>query len=314
MDSTRTEPAFQPSYLELARRGELSRRAGQAVEQMIACRTCAWECGVNRLFGETGRCQTGLRAWISSYGPHLGEEDPLRGWRGSGTIFFNRCNLKCAYCQNYEINHFAEGFEVTPQHLAGIMLGLQKDGCHNINLVSPSHVVPQILSALVIAVEYGLNLPLVYNTGGYDSLETLHLLDGIIDIYLPDMKYSDPANGLLYSGVPNYPRINQAAVLEMHRQVGELYINELGIATSGLLVRHLVLPNQLAGTREILHFLAEEVSRNTYINLMDQYQPYYQADQYPELNRPILSEEYQQVVEWAHAEGLNRLDHRNRLL
>jgi putative pyruvate formate lyase activating enzyme len=302
------------SYLELAETGELSRRAGRAIESLSACTGCAWKCGVDRLFGDRGRCGTGLRALVSHYGPHLGEEDPLRGWRGSGTIFFSRCNLACRYCQNADISQAESGFEVSPQHLAAIMLQLQKEGCHNLNLVSPSHVVPQILAALSVAVDYGLTIPLVYNTGGYDSLETLALLDGVVDIYLPDMKYSDPACGERYSLIPDYPQVNQAAVREMHRQVGDLFINQQGLATSGLLVRHLVLPSRLAGSQGVLNFLANEVSRNTYLNLMDQYRPAYQAAEIPELNRPLTRAEYQEVVQWAHEAGLYRLDHRNRLL
>ena len=308
------QASAQASYLELARSGELHRRVVAARAKLEACDFCPRACGANRLADEKGRCQTGLHALISSYGPHLGEEDPLRGWRGSGTIFFGRCNLNCCFCQNHDISQANAGVEATPQRLAEIMLSLQKEGCHNINLVSPSHVVAQILAALEIAVEDGLTLPLVYNTGGYDSIETLQLLDGVVDIYMPDMKYADAENGERYSNVRRYDEINQAAVREMYRQVGDLYINQQGLATSGLLVRHLVLPNRLAGTQAVVKFLAEDISRNTYLNLMDQYRPAYKAALHPEINRPVSQTEYQEAVQWAYDAGLNRLDRRKRLL
>lgn len=308
------QASSQSSYLDLARSGELHRRVIAANARLESCRFCPRACGANRLANEKGHCQTGLRARVSSYGPHLGEEDPLRGWRGSGTIFFGRCNLNCCFCQNHEISQANAGVEAAPQRLAEIMLGLQNEGCHNINLVSPSHVVAQILAALEIAVEQGLTLPLVYNTGGYDAVETLQLLDGVVDIYMPDMKYGNDAAGQRYSNVSRYCTFNQAAVREMYRQVGDLYINQQGVATSGLLVRHLVLPNGLAGTQTVVDFLAEEISRNTYLNLMDQYRPAYKAALHPELNRPVNHAEYQQAVQWAYDAGLNRLDRRKRLL
>jgi putative pyruvate formate lyase activating enzyme len=245
---------------------------------------------------------------ISSYGPHLGEEDPLRGWRGSGTIFFARCNLRCQYCQNHDISQADNGDKAEPEAIAAIMLELQAAGCHNINLVTPSHVVPQILAAVMIAAQAGLRLPLVYNTGGYDSLASLQLLDGVIDIYMPDMKYASPQTGLRYSKVRDYPKVNQAAVREMHRQVGDLQIDERGLATRGLLVRHLVLPNNLAGTQKVVEFLAEEISPDTYFNLMDQYRPAYKASQYPQLNRRVTQSEYQQALQMALQSGLHRLD------
>lgn len=301
---------FGPSYVALWRSGELRRRAGEAYERLAACDICARRCRVNRRMGEFGSCRTGELARVSSYGPHLGEEDPLRGWRGSGTIFFTRCNLHCQYCQNWDISQTDDGDLVTPEMLAGIMLQLQRMGCHNINLVSPSHVVPQILAALVIATEAGLRLPLVYNTGGYDALPTLALLDGVVDIYMPDMKYADPAVALRLSKVPDYPRVNQAAVREMHRQVGDLQLDERGLAVRGLLVRHLVLPAGLAGTEEIVRFLAQEISPHTYLNIMSQYHPAFRAAEYPELNRPITRAEYQAAVQAALAAGLHRLDSR----
>jgi len=302
---------FEPAYLALYESGELKRRAEEAVARLAKCDICPRECGANRLESSKGAgCRTGRKAVVSSFHPHFGEEDPLVGIHGSGTIFFTWCNLHCQFCQNYEISQLGEGREVEPSELAAMMLYLQDLGCHNINLVSPTHVVPQILEALLIAVEKGLRLPLVYNTGGYDSLKTLKLLDGIVDIYMPDMKYSDPEIAWRYSKVKDYPAVNRAAVKEMHRQVGDLVLDERGIAVRGLLVRHLVLPNRLAGTEEIVRFLAEEISRNTYLNIMDQYRPCYKAHQIPELSRRITFEEYEEALEMARKVGLNRLDKR----
>jgi putative pyruvate formate lyase activating enzyme len=299
-----------PGYRRLLESSELADRVHLAFQQMSDCRLCAWECAVDRSSTKLGACRTGLRARVSSYGPHLGEEDPLRGWRGSGTIFFTRCNLRCQYCQNHDISQTDRGEEVEPQELAAMMLELQAAGCHNINFVSPSHVVAQILAAVAIAAQAGLQLPLVYNTGGYDSLQALALLDGVIDIYMPDMKYADPQVGKRYSKVPAYPQANQTAVKEMHRQVGDLQIDQKGLATRGLLVRHLVLPGGLAGTEAVVRFLAEEISSHTYLNLMDQYRPAYKAASYPELNRRITAAEYRQAILLAHAAGLHRLDER----
>lgn len=304
---------FVPGYVKLHKRGELRRRAERAWQGLAECRSCAWECGINRLEGKLGVCRSGRQARVSSYFPHFGEEDCLRGWRGSGTIFFAHCNLRCQFCQNYDISQLGHGQDVEPEQIAAMMLELQEAGCHNINLVSPSHVVPQILVALVIAAEAGLRLPLVYNTGGYDSLEALSWLDGIVDIYMPDMKYADPVIARRYSKIPDYPARNQAAVKEMHRQVGDLVIDEHGIARRGLLVRHLVLPGGLAGTAEIARFLAEEISPDTYINVMDQYRPAYHAGRYPELSRPLSRREYQEAVEQVRAAGLHRLDQRRAL-
>lgn len=300
---------FVPAYLRLPA-GELEQRAEAAFSRMACCDLCGQKCRVNRLQGQFGVCRTGVRAKVSSYGPHFGEEDPLRGWRGSGTIFFTRCNLHCQFCQNHEISQTDAGQEVSPEELAAIMLLLQAEGCHNINLVSPSHVVAPILAAVAVAARSGLRLPLVYNTGGYDSLDALRLLDGVIDIYMPDMKYAEARIALKYSRGRDYPKVNRAAVKEMYRQVGDLQLSEEGLALRGLLVRHLILPNRLAGTREIVHFLATEISKDTYLNLMDQYHPVYKADQYPELNRRITATEYREAVEWAQKAGLHRLDER----
>ncbi len=300
----------EPAYLALLRSGELKRRVDEAYRRLERCDICPRRCGVNRRAGELGICRTGEQAVISSFGPHFGEEAPLVGVGGSGTVFFTHCNLRCQFCQNYEISQLGEGRPVRTDHLAAIFLRLQSMGCHNINLVSPTHVVPQILAALLVAAEQGLRLPLVYNTGGYDALETLALLDGVVDIYMPDMKYADADTAERYSKVPNYPAVNQAAVKEMHRQVGDLAMDERGIAVRGLLVRHLVLPEGLAGTAEIARFLAESVSRDTYINVMDQYRPCYNAHSLPPLNRRITPEEYRAAVQMVKDAGLHRLDDR----
>jgi putative pyruvate formate lyase activating enzyme len=283
-----------------------------AYDHLHNCDLCGRECGVDRSDGDSdlGSCHTGARPLVSSYGPHFGEEDPLRGYRGSGTIFFAWCNLSCQYCQNYDISQHGHGREVEPEELAQMMLSLQEQGCHNVNLVSPTHVTAPILAAVLIAAEAGLRLPLVWNTGGYDSLAALELLDGVVDIYMPDMKYADADVGLKYSKVKQYPQVNQAAVKEMHRQVGDLVMDERGIAKRGLLVRHLVLPEELAGTAEVTRFLAEEVSRDTYINIMDQYRPCYRARDLPPLDRRITSEEFEKAVERARDAGLHRFDKR----
>lgn len=299
---------FTPSYVNLLQSGELKERVVEAYRRLRDCNICAHECGVDRTGGVFGICRTSDRARVSSYGPHFGEEDPLRGWRGSGTIFFSRCNLRCQFCQNYEISQSDSGQEIEPGDLAVIMLELQERGCHNINFVSPSHVVPQIMAGVMIAAQGGLRLPLVYNTGGYDSLRTLELLEGVIDIYMPDMKYASPQTARHYSKIPRYPQVNQAAVKEMHRQVGDLLINQQGIATRGLLVRHLVLPYGLAGTETILRFLAQEISADTYLNLMDQYRPAYKANQHPKLRRPINRSEFQETMHKVRKHGLHRLD------
>jgi putative pyruvate formate lyase activating enzyme len=297
-------------YLALLKSGELKNRVADAYERLISCNICAHHCAINRRIGELGNCKTGERAKISSYGPHMGEEDPLRGSRGSGTIFFTRCNLRCQYCQNHDISQADSGSEIEPEELAVIMLELQDNGCHNINFVSPSHVVPQILAGVLIAAGAGLRIPLVYNTGGYDSYPSLKLLDGVIDIYMPDMKYADPEIAWRYSKIPDYVRINRSVVKEMHAQVGDLLMDDRGIATRGLLVRHLILPDNLAGTDQVVGFLADEISPNTYLNLMDQYRPAYQAHHYPELNRRITREEYNSAVHMARSAGLTRLDER----
>jgi len=303
-------PKTTPRYITLLESGELHQRVTAAAAHLESCDVCPLNCGVDRTRGELGICKTGYEAQVSSYGPHPGEERPLTGWHGSGTIFFARCNLRCVFCQNADISQLSAGHEVSPEELAVYMLALQAHGCHNINLVSPSHVVPQILAAVEIAAQNGLNLPIVYNTGGYDSLDMLALLDGVVDIYMPDMKYGDQDLALKYSRVRNYPRVNQAAVLEMQRQVGDLQMDKDGLAYRGLLVRHLVLPNGLAGSQAVLKFLAEKISKNVYLNIMEQYHPAYRAREYPELNRRIRPEEYRAVITMAAELGLKRLDQR----
>lgn len=306
---------FEAAYLKVLRTGELERRVEEARGMLEECRLCGRECRVSRLESSKGAaCRTGRKAVVSSFNAHFGEEDPLVGEHGSGTIFFTNCNLHCQYCQNYEISQMGEGREVEPEELAAMMLHLQGRGCHNVNFVSPTHVVPQILEALLIAAEKGLTVPLVHNTGGYDSLEALRLLDGIIDIYMPDMKYADEETGRKYSKVKQYPQVNQAAVREIHRQVGDLVTDERGIAQRGLLVRHLVLPNGLAGTGEIVRFLSQEVSLNSYLNVMSQYRPTYKAHEYTEIDRPPSAEELQEAVDLAREAGLHRLDERRQRL
>ena len=306
---------FEPAYRALHRSGELKRRVALAYARLEACDLCARECGVNRRLSPEGAgCHTGERAIVSSYGPHFGEESPLVGRGGSGTIFFAWCNLRCQYCQNYEISQGGEGYEVEPEELAHMMLSLQNQGCHNLNFVSPSHVVPQILAGLLIATGAGLRLPLVYNTGGYDSLKTLALLDGVVDIYMPDVKYADADVARRYSQVPRYPSVNQAAVKEMHRQVGDLTMDERGVAQRGLLVRHLVLPGGLAGTAEIIRFLRDEISPDTYTNVMAQYRPCYRAGNLPPLDRPITNQEYAEAVSLAQEAGLRLDERRTRLM
>lgn len=298
-----------PGYHSLAESGELALRVSEAWRHLEDCDLCARYCRINRLETIKGAvCRTGERAVVHSHGPHHGEEKPLRGWNGSGTIFFSWCNLRCVFCQNWDISHKGLGREVEVEELAEMMLDLQAQGCHNINFVSPSHVVAQIIAAVEIAAGRGLGLPLVYNTGGYDSLEALQLLDGIIDIYMPDMKYGDTEKAHRFSHVRNYVEFNREAVKEMHRQGGDLTLDENGIAVRGLLVRHLVLPENISGTDRVLEFIAQEISPNTYLNLMDQYRPCYRADENPPLDRPIASREFSRALAWAENLDLHRLD------
>jgi len=304
---------FRPAYLDLYGEGILQDRVDKAQPLLKNCRLCPRECQVDRAAEEKGYCRTGARAVVSSYSPHFGEEDPLVGARGSGTIFFTHCNLLCLFCQNYDISHLGEGRDVSPDRLAKIMLSLQEMGCHNINFVTPSHVVAQILAALPLAVEGGLRVPLVYNTGGYDSVETLELLDGIFDIYMPDLKFMDGEVAEAYCRARDYPEKARAAIKEMHRQVGDLKINDRGIAERGLLLRHLVMPGGLAGTGEAMRFLAREISPETYVNVMAQYRPCGKALEHPPLNRRVSTAEYEEALEIAREEGIYRLDQREGL-
>ncbi len=294
-----------PAYLELYEQGVLRERAVAARERLAACVLCPQVCRTDRLHGEAGVCRVGREALVAAYGPHMGEENVLRGWRGSGTVFFSGCNLRCVYCQNYDISQIARGRAADAAELAAIFLEVQGEGCHNLNLVTPSHVIAQILEALVLAVPRGLRLPIVYNTSGYDSVAALRLLDGVVDIYMPDIKYSDSALAQRYSGIPRYWDVARPALREMQRQVGDLRV-ERGLATRGLLIRHLVLPGDLAGSREVLRFVAEELSREAWVNIMDQYYPAYRAFDYPELSRRVTPQEYATVVGWARALGLHR--------
>jgi len=297
------------AYLALAASGELQQRIHAARDMLSPCTLCPRQCRVNRLSDEKGFCRTGRLARVASHAPHFGEERPLVGHGGSGTIFFSACNLACIFCQNYDISHLAHGREVTTERLAAMMVDLQNSGCHNINFVTPTHVLPQILEALHLAINAGLTVPLVYNCGGYESIETLKLLDGVVDIYMPDAKYADSAAAAELSNAPDYVRHMQAALREMHRQVGDLQINAQGLAVRGLLVRHLVLPENLAGTADTMQFIAS-LSERTYVNVMDQYRPCYRADAYAPLCRGITPLEYEQAVRAALDAGLTRLDGR----
>jgi putative pyruvate formate lyase activating enzyme len=303
----------EPSYLGVYSKGGLKERIQKAIAILESCRLCPRNCGVDRLSGEFGFCETGRKAVVASYSAHFGEETPLVGRSGSGTIFISSCNLLCSYCQNYEISHGKEGAEVGPEQLAHMMVQLGRAGCHNINFVTPTHVVPQILEALPYAIEAGLRVPLVYNSGGYDRRDTLELLEGIFDIYMPDFKFWDNRWAERYCGAPDYRESAIAAFREMHRQVGDLAMDERGIAYKGLLVRHLVMPNQVAGTEEIMEFLAKEISPNTYVNVMDQYRPCGSAHRDEFINRRLHSKEYRDAVAAAQRAGIERLDERDRI-
>jgi len=285
---------------------ELNGRIEAAFKLLESCRICPRECGVNRLKNDKiGFCRSGLNPVVSSASAHHGEEPPLSGTKGSGTIFFTNCNLKCVYCQNYPISQMGNGTERTPAELACQMLWLQEQECHNLNLVTPTHFMPQILKALEIAKERGFNLPIVYNTSGYETVEALRLLDGIVDIYLPDMRYSEDRHAMRFSVAPYYRAVNQAAVKEMFRQVGNLVIDENGIAKQGLIVRHLILPNNFSGTQGVMKFLAEEISKDVYISLMSQYFPAYKAHDIEGLSRRIAEKEYDDAYQIMQEYGLD---------
>lgn len=299
---------FQPSYIKLHKSGELKKKVEKTVNLLKQCQICPRRCKVNRFENEKGICKVGRLPMVSSYNPHFGEESPLVGTHGSGTIFLTSCNLGCIFCQNYDISHLGEGYEISIERFAKMMIELQNIGCHNINFVTPTHVVPQILEALPIAVEMGLKIPLVYNTGGYDIIQTLMIIEGIFDIYMPDFKFTDSEIANRFCKARDYPEVAMKAIKEMHKQVGDLVMNNHGIAERGLIVRHLIMPNELAGTRKVMHFLANEISKNTYVNIMDQYHPCGLAHKYPEINRRITTEEFSNAINIAREEGLTRLD------
>ena len=305
---SRSNDVQLPSYLRLQKNGLLDQRAEQFFSIYDNCHLCPRDCRVNRTQGQTGKCQATAKVKVSSAAPHFGEEAPLVGKGGSGTIFFSNCNLRCIYCQNYAISLEGEGIEITDRRLAETMIKLQKMGCSNINLVTPTHYLPGIVRALQQAIPMGLRIPLVYNTSGYEKLEILQMLDGIVDIYLPDCKYMDPSLAAKYSdGAYNYPHYAKIALKEMYRQTGDLLVQR-GIAVRGLIIRHLVLPNGISGTKEFLKFVAQNLSKTTYINVMRQYRPEYKANEYPELSRRISGKEYSDALGWANQYGLHRLD------
>ncbi len=300
--------AFEPVYVNTFKKGILEKKAEEASALLGDCTLCPRGCGVDRLSGETGVCRTGLGAVVSSFHPHFGEEAPLVGENGSGTIFFSCCNLGCIFCQNYEISHGCEGQEVAPNQLAFMMLSLQNKGCRNINLVTPSHVVPQILQALLIAVRSGLSIPLVYNSSGYDGTQALSLMDGVVDIYMPDFKFWDKNAAKALTGAGDYPETARRAVAEMHRQVGDLVTDENGNALRGLIVRHLVMPGGLAGTGEIMNFIAQIIGPNTYVNIMGQYHPCASAHEHPGIDRRPTPEEFARALKQARDAGIKRFD------
>ena len=307
---------FQPAYLKLWQSGELARRVQLGLEKLADCTLCPRNCHVNRIEDKTKTCHTGRYAVVSSYFAHHGEERCLRGTRGSGTIFFSWCNLRCIFCQNYEISWQGDGRAVKPEELSRMMLALQEQDCHNINFVTPGHVVPQILEALLIAVERGLRLPLVYNTSAYDSLDSLRLMDGIVDIYMPDFKFWSPESARRYAKAPDYPDTARQAIKEMHRQVGALVTDEQGVALRGVLLRHLIMPGEAAGTPEIMNWVRRELGPETYVNLMAQYRPAGRVAQteYPEINRSISPRELGLAVNAFRLAGLSRLDRETAFL
>jgi putative pyruvate formate lyase activating enzyme len=303
---------FEPAYLHTFDNGDLRAKIKKARQLLNPCALCPRKCRVDRLSGETGVCQTAAHSWISSYNPHFGEESPLVGSHGSGTIFFTHCNLMCLFCQNFDISHQGHGQEASDEQLAAIMLALQQQGCHNINFVTPSHVVPQILAALEIAIQNGLNVPLVYNSGGYDRPATLRLLEGVFDIYMPDFKFWDRALAEKACQAGDYAQIACRALREMHRQVGDLVTDDAGIAQRGLIIRHLVLPGGVAGTRQIMRFIAREISTRSYVNIMAQYRPCGRAAEIKELNTFLSPEDYRRALQDAAEAGITRLDQPRR--
>ena len=303
---------FEPAYMKLFHSGELYRRSRQALRSLANCKVCPRDSEVNRLNNEHSVCKTGRKARVGSYAPHYGEEDCLRGTTGSGTIFFSLCNLKCVFCQNYDISQDGDGVEVSPEDLAGMMLDLQNRGCHNINFVTPEHVVPQILEALPLAVQMGLCLPLVYNTGAYDSMESMQMMEGIVDIYMPDFKYWSNERSQKYLKAKDYPETARTVIKEMHRQVGDLILDENGLAKHGVLLRHLVMPDGLEDAENIMGYLSKEISADTYLNIMSQYFPAGKVSEikYQEINRCPYSQELATVEKIARQCGLHRFDQR----
>ncbi|MDI7258722.1 MAG: radical SAM protein [Thermodesulfobacteriota bacterium] len=304
-----------PAYEKLEREGLLAQRIKQAYALFENCKICPRRCGVNRQKGEKGFCRSPLKPVVFGSHPHFGEEMPLVGGGGSGTIFFSNCNLRCIFCQNWPIAHEGRGKEVQDEGVADMMINLQKIGCHNINLVTPTHVMPNILNATRIALKKGLRLPLVYNTSGYELVEILKILDGIVDIYLPDMKYMDPDKAAKYSsGASDYPEVTKKAIIEMHRQVGVLQPDNQGIALRGVIIRHLVMPNRVAGTEKFVKWVAEHLPKNTYVNIMAQYRVDYKAFEYPEISRGITVKEFVEAMEWAKTYGLTNFDPQSKAI
>ncbi len=313
MSSKNVSELFRPAYLNLTH-AQLQERTQRALAALAECKACPRDCGVNRLEDKWSACKTGRYAVVSSFSPHFGEEDCLRGWRGSGTIFFSYCNLRCVFCQNYDISQAVKSGKTvpgsSPLDIAKMMLELQRQGCHNINFVTPEHVVPQVIEAVVEAIEQGLCLPIVYNTSAYDSLESIELMKGIVDIYMPDFKYWSAERSRTYLKAENYPQAAREVIQAMHQQVGPLALDDEGLAKRGLLIRHLVMPGCLEETRAILEWIASELGPDTYINLMDQYYPAGKVspERYSEINRPLRSSEFREAREMARELGLHRLD------
>ena len=297
---------YTPGYINLHTTGELQKRITILNDILESCELCPHRCHVNRLQGELGICRAGARLMLSSAFPHFGEEAPLVGTTGSGTLFLTHCNLRCIFCQNYDISHQGHGKVISSEQLAHYMHGLQKSGCNNINFVTPTHYIPQIVAALPLAIHLGVHIPLVYNCGGYESPAILALLNGIIDIYMPDVKCADGKIAEKYTQAPDYPEVVKKVLEAMHKQVGDLLINSAGVAVRGLLIRHLVMPQGLAGTRNLMHFIATRLSPHSYVNIMSQYRPHYKAFDFPELSRPVFPQEYSEAIGYAQEEGLYR--------
>lgn len=296
-----------PGYVKLYKNGELKKRVELLREKLSKCTLCNHRCNVNRLEGERGFCEAGENMIITCYGPHFGEEKELVGIGGSGTIFFSYCTMKCVFCQNYDLSHYPQGNEESPQRLGDIMIELQEKGCHNINLVSPTHFVPQIIEGIYSAASRGLSIPIVYNTGSYDDYETIKLLDGVIDIYLPDIKFFDNNKGFKYTKCKEYFEVSRRAAREMYRQVGDIEIDKVGIATKGMIVRHLVMPNCKEDSKKVLRFISNEISNNTIVHIIGGYKPMYKANEYPEISNEVDLLEVEEVTKYAKDIGLNRL-------